>query len=190
MNTVPVIVVKNGENILVKVNNQALTLDKKEARILLLKLAEALGYRILTSTPVTRYARDPITGSVKVTIYEGKSVKEIVVPDKLLATYIEVLKELGPGKHAKREILRRVLLKLKDDPMYAEIAERYLKNDGVEWERFFGSRTHYYELFRAPMMILNDAGIVTLRSGTTVTVKPRIRNIGMYDVVKKVSARR
>ena len=170
----PVLVYKYGEKIVIE-NGSKIILDENQARYLLKKLADTLGYRINPVKPdVTFKLAGP--GLIYIAIYEGKGQKTIVLPVDVIREYIAVLSQLGPGKHKKRLVANMVLTRLAGDERFKPALEKYIIDGKLDWEKFFGGREEYYTYFRAPILVLEKLGYVKELRSPYITVTEKIES--------------
>jgi len=154
------------------VGDTVLYLTHAEAVILLKKLAATLGYNVVSNAPVVKYTR--VRGGYRVSIIESGVAKDYIVPDSLLAHYINVLSEWrrrGAKKVSKRDLastLRKYALQHPD--ALDELAVLFDTEEAV-WEVLVGSRNLYYKYFRAPLLLLEEKGVLDVGKGRYIIIK-------------------
>jgi len=154
------------------VGDTILYLTRAEAEILLKKLAATLGHNVVSNTPVVKYTR--VRGGYRVSIIESGVAKDYIVPDSLLAHYINVLRDWrrrGARKVSKRDLastLRKYALQHPD--ALVDLAALFDTEDSV-WEILYGSRDLYYRYFRAPLLILEKQGVIEVTRGKYIRIK-------------------
>jgi len=151
-------VVRRGGRVVVSVDGVDLELSAAQAYVLARQLGSVLGLRVSLGRPIVSASRAP--GGVEVTLVEGGGARRFFVPGALLDAYVRGLRRLGPGRHAYPSVARALLSEARAAG-FAGRVERYLEGapeDG--WERLFGARTDYYELFRVPLLVLEEQGCV------------------------------
>ena len=171
---------KSDGSIVVEVSGTKLTLSGTQARVLLKKLADLYGYKLSPSRPIVR-ASIVAPGLVKIILHEGRSAKTYVVPLYVFDAFISVLRGLGPGRHEKREIASRVFTRLLDRKDIAKRIEKYFASGVFDWEKFFGARNEYYELYRAPILVLDKLGLIVERQGRYLEVTEKILDTTRAD---------
>lgn len=172
-----VLVYPDGSNVVIEVGKEKIVLTEPQGKLVLKKLAEIYGFRVLPTKPDIRVVYEPVSQNIKIYIFEGKGVRDIVVPLKVVVTYLQVLKRLGPGRHSKRELAELVMNELVKDPEISKKLEKYFVGGVFDWEKFFGGRSEYYELFRAPLLLLDKLDVVEEKQGTHITVTDRVADV-------------
>ena len=169
--------IQRDGRVVIEAGTQKITLTEQQGKLVLKKLAEIYGYRLSPVKPEIRVKYDPIGKTVKIDIYEGKTVKPVVLPVKVLRTYLRVLRMLGKGRHDKKVLAKLVMDKLVEEPDISRKLLEYYVNGEFDWKRFFGGRQEYYELFRAPILLFDRLGILQEKRGTYITITDRVDEV-------------
>jgi len=175
----PVLVYEKKDSVVIEKNGVRIELTESEGKMVLKKLAEFYGFKLNAVKPIVAYKYDPLSRNVKVFIHEGRQLKTYIVPSKLLAIYLSVLKMLGPGKHMKREIARLAAEEMLKHPEFKDRISQYYVGTVFDFEKFFGGRADYYELFRAPILLLDKLGFVKEYWGTKIEVTEKVSEVSI-----------
>lgn len=178
-------VYKTNQHIIIEANNQKITLTENQARYILKKLADTLGYRVTTQKPTLTYKLEP-GGLLRIVVHEGKGQRVSIIPIDVLHTFLETLKQLGPGKHQKRKLATTIIEKLVKDKRIKKQLEPYYINGKFDWEKFMGGRDEYYAYFRAPILILEENGIVKSTRTSTITITDKINTTTYKTILEKI----
>lgn len=173
----PVYVYTRNGSVVIETGSEKVTLTEAQGKLVLKKLAEIYGYRLSPVKPDVTFRYDPVGKNVKVNIYEGKTVKSVVIPYKVIQAYVDVLKKLGPGRHDKKEVAREAIDRLLGEPGVGDRLLEYYIDGKFDWKRFFGGRHEYYEFFRAPILVLDKLGLVKEKRGTYIEVTEEIETV-------------
>jgi len=182
-----VLVYEKKDSVIIEKNGVRIELTEPEGKMVLKKLAEIYGFKLNAVKPLVTFSYNPVSKKVKVFIHEGRQVKTYVIPSQLVAIYIRVLKELGPGKHLKREIARRAAEEMLKYPELRDRISQYYVGTEFDFQKFFGGRADYYELFRAPILLLDKLGYVREYWGIKVDVTDKILEASAEDVERALS---
>jgi len=183
-----ILVYLDHDNIVVETDSKKILLKDYEARYLLLKLAQVLGYKVTPKKPVIKYSLS--TGAVHVVLREGRISRTYTLPLAVLTKIIEALQELGPGRHEKRLVAEKVALKLKTLKHVEGMLDKYFVNNVFDWEKFLGGRQEYYMLFRVPLLLLEELGLLKESRGKYVNVTDRIEEIDTGELLGFLRARK
>jgi len=176
------LVYEKKNSVVIEKDGQRIELTESEGKMVLKRLAEIYGFKLNAIKPLVSYKYDPLSKNIKIFIHEGRQLKTYVVPTLLIAIYLRVLKSLGPGKHMKREIARLAVEEMLKHPELRDRISQYYVGTEFDFEKFFGSRADYYELFRAPILLLDKLGFVKEYWGTKIDVLEKIEEIAVEDV--------
>jgi len=149
---------EKGDSVVVCVKEKTLVLNRSQARLLLQKLADILGYRVAPRKRTIAWRLEP--QFLRVQIVESKAVRPVAVPLDVIRAWCKILSELGAGKYLKRELMTRVAQLLMGHDTHRARLSRYFDGARFDWERFFGCREDFYTYFRAPILVFADLGAV------------------------------
>jgi len=182
----PLFVFRDSKGVVIEVGDKRIHISDAQGRLLLKKLAEMYGYRLSPTKPDVTAKYDPVGKTIRINIYEGKTVKPVVIPANVLFAYLKILR---PGRHSKKEIARQVMELLKKDKLVSHKVEEYFIDGVFDWKRFFGGRQEYYELFRAPLLLLDKLGIVKESRSPYIYVNEKIEEYreNMDKLIRELS---
>lgn len=157
---------REGDKIVIENGGVSLTLSLTEAYHLVREVGKLLGLRVTLGRPIVSYHVQPTHYSV--IVIEGQGARSFAVPKQLVNAFIRAAQKLGVGKHDKREFARVAF----EEASKAGVpgVRRYLSGNGIEWELLLGNRQDYYDLFRAPALLLEEMGMIEV-GGRKVKVK-------------------
>ena len=167
---------EENDKIIVDVDGKRLILTKPQAYILVRNIGRILGLRVSTGKPVVSYRYEG--SGVVVDIIEGNGSRRFVINPKILDGYIRALKKLKIGRYPPARIAREGFIEARK--LGVSEVSRFLIGDELEWERLYGNRDKYYELFRVPILVLSEMGLVEYGK-RYITIKPnkkRVESIG------------
>lgn len=145
-----------GEHICIDVDGKRVSVTKPQALILVRKIAKVLGLRVTTRKPILSYRIT--TGFLVADVIEGAGSRVARVPLKALKAYEDVVASLRPGSYHKRDFARMAFLRMRE--LGLDVSN-YLSPDGtLDWERLIGNRDDFYALFRVPVLILEERGLI------------------------------
>jgi len=147
---------KESGRVVVDVDGRRVELTRPQAYILARRIGQLLGLRVSLGRPLASFRYEG--GHVVADIVEGEGVRRFVVPMKLLTAYVNAIRKLAPGKYPPATIAREAFLEARRLGMRE--VEEFLDGDSIKWELLFGTRDKYYELFRAPVLLLCELGLV------------------------------
>lgn len=147
---------KDSQKIVIDIDGQRLKLTKPQAYILVRNIGQILGLRVSTGKPIVSYRYEG-TGVV-VDIIEGAGSRRFVVDMRLLNAYLNALRRLRPGKYPSSAVARVAFIEARK--LGVSDVNRFLEGDELNWELLFGTRDKYYELFRVPVLLLSELGLV------------------------------
>jgi len=172
----------DGNNIIIKRRGITIIMSQSEGKLLMKKLADIYGYRLSSLKPSITYRYDPVSKMVRIIVHEGKTTKDASIPVDVLLLYLEVMKRLGQGKFKKRDIVRLVADEMMKNKKLRNKISQYYSDNTFDFERFFGSRVDYYELYRAPILLLYKFGIAK-EKGATIEITEAITKIRDLDLL-------
>lgn len=167
---------EENNRIVISVDGKLLTVTKPQAYILVRNIGRILGLRVSTGKPVVSYRYEG-TGVV-VDIIEGNGSRRFVINPKILDGYIKAVKRLKSGKFPPARIAREGFIEARK--LGVSEVNRFMVGDELEWERLYGNRDKYYELFRVPLLVLSEAGLVEYGK-RYITIKPVRGKISIFD---------
>jgi len=177
-----ILVYEKKDSVVIEKDGQRIELAESEGKLVLKRLAEIYGFKLNAIKPIVTYKYDPLSKNAKIFIHEGRQLKTYVIPTLLITIYLRVLKMLGPGKHMKREIARLAAEEMLKYPELRDRISQYYVGTEFDFEKFFGSRADYYELFRAPILLFDKLGFVKEYWGTKIDVTEKVAELTDEDV--------
>lgn len=147
---------KDNNSIVIDVDGRRITLTKPQSYILVRNVGRILGLRVSTGKPVVSYRYEG--SGIVVDLIEGNGSRRFVINPKVVEAYIRVMRKLKPGKYPPSFIAREAFNEARRLGIFD--VNRFMDGEELNWELLFGTREKYYALFRVPMLILSDTGLV------------------------------
>jgi hypothetical protein len=148
---------KRNQKIVITNDKYKMELTKSQAFIVLRQLSQILGLRVSLGKPIVSYRYEG--SGVVVDVIEGGESRRFVLSTGIIDSYIKAIKRLKPGKYSSSTIAREAFLEARKRGI--RTVERFMEGDELNWELLFGTRDKYYELFRVPLLVLQEMGYVT-----------------------------
>lgn len=158
--------------VVIEAGDASIVVTDAQARVLLKRLADALGYRVAPRRAEVYAEYDERGKAFRVLVREGASERAVTVPEEVVAAYVEAVRQRGPGLVAKRDLADDVLSQVIFLPGHTErLAPLFDKATGrLVWERLAEARKEYAVYYRAPVLVLEKAGIVRETRGKNIRV--------------------
>jgi hypothetical protein len=166
---------KKSGKIVVTNEKTRMELTKPQAYVLLRQLSQLLGLRVSLGKPIVSY-RFEGSGYV-VDVIEGGETRRFVVPTKIIEAYMRAVKKLGSGKYQSSTIAKEAFIQARK--LGISEVSRFMDGDDLNWELLFGTRDKYYELFRVPILVLQEMGYVKYGK-RFITILPRNKRVDEF----------